>query len=124
MNFRRWIIMNNDIENSELYYAGRWSNFRKALTSKFNIFMILLGILFLVDLKLGGPLMQKLILIQYGIRGIDVNGPNFTIVSVFGTYKEIAKLALAFDKFLWIFFIGITALSWLLGFLVSALKKT
>jgi hypothetical protein len=115
--------MKNELESPEDFYTSRWYDFKKSLISKFNLVMILLGIAFLVDWKMGGPFMQKCILFQYKVRGINVNAPNFTILSFFGTYKQIQQLALVYDKFLWIFFLGITALSYLRGFLISALKK-
>jgi hypothetical protein len=105
--------MHNDL------FADKFQPFKDALKSKFNIFCLLIGVTFLIDFLLGGPLVYKLMVFQYQLRGIDVTVPKFTILTLFGMYRDIYLLSLTYDKVFSIFFLVFPGLSYLKGFLSS-----
>jgi hypothetical protein len=108
---------------SDQLYVSRWAPFQRALKSKFNLFVLVLGLVILIDWQMGAPMMTRIINFWYDLKGIDVNSPKFTMLSVFGAYNKVNDLALVFDKFLCLFFLGVTALSYLWGLLMSGMKK-
>lgn len=108
---------------SDKYYASRFAPFQRSLKSKFNLVILVLGLVILVDWMTGGPLAAKLMLSWYDLKGVDVHAPKFTILSVFGAYRKVNDLALAFDKFLSIFFLAVAALSYTWGLAASLINR-
>jgi len=109
--------------NTDHLYGKRFDPLKRALTGKFNIFMLFLTVIFVIDLSSGSPMMTKLIEIQYSIRGINVHGPDVKILSFFGTFNDVQKLGAVFDKYLAGLFFVFWALPVTLGTLTSLFKK-
>ena len=108
---------------TEDLYVSRFYMLKKALKSKWNLFCLSLGVLFLADWLTGGSIMEQILLFQYKLRGIDVNVPRFRVLTFFGTYRDINLLARTFDKFFALFFLITTGLSYGKGLLSGLMNK-
>jgi hypothetical protein len=101
----------------------RFEPLLEALTSKFNIVLLALGCVLLADLYLGSPLMRQILLLQLKIRGVDPSRPGYTIITIFGNFKDVDKLANFFDKSLSIAFFIIPGISIIRGLIISLFSK-
>lgn len=93
------------------------------LKSKFNLIMVILGIIFLIDLYHGSPLTKQIIIFQLKIMKIDPSKGGFKLLSVFGNFSNVDSLAKVFDKALFIGFFVISGASYLRGLIGSLIRS-
>ena len=94
-----------------------------SLKNKFNLALLIPGLICLVDLLFGSPIMQRIMTGYLGLRGIDPVRQGFTMITIFGKIKGVTHAAVLFDRAIAVFFLGIVCLSYLRGLYSSLFSK-
>lgn len=106
------------IMNSE-----RLRPFFDKLKSKSNLIMVILGLVFLIDLYYGSPVVKQIILFQLKIMDIDPSKGGFTLFSIFGKFYNVDSLARVLDKALFIGFFILSGASYMRGLIGSIINS-
>jgi hypothetical protein len=96
--------------------SERFELLHEALQRKYTAIMLIIGILFLVDLYLGCPIMHKIILFQMQLFHVDPRPGHFRMVTIFGKFSSIDPVTKRIDLA-----IGGIAVAWALWQYVYAL---
>jgi len=99
----------------------RYSEIKKALKSKFNLAVLGLGSLLLIDFVLGSPVCEKIMRFQFELRGIT---SNFKLFAIFGTFDDIHEFTRRFELVFLSFCFLVVFWSFFKGWLSALRMKT
>lgn len=85
----------------------KYSELKKAVTNKFNLFLVFVSGLLLIDYAMGSAVVEKFMLFQLEFRGVK---PPYKLFAIFGTFDNIHSLSRRFELVLMIFLL--LSVSW------------
>jgi hypothetical protein len=96
-----------------------WKPLVDRLKSPFNIVLMVLAIVLVVDYLVGSPLMSRLVSLQLRLMGVDPTAKAMRLFTIFGTFTRVDVWTRFLERALIVILLVVPGLSYLGGFVTA-----